>query len=178
MHFLRNIRFVRVMLMVSIVPFLVGFSVWVQIAYSETFGYSEVSPEFEALKKRVFDLCSLSASERGKDPFYESLLEMEEEDFVRLLELFAGDSEIYQCLLDIRQLDPYLSSKDWGDWNEQVLTYTPPFRDAWAAGLPVEWPVILPVRNPGLLIGSGATLPGPVAVIPPRGQDFLEVAHV
>jgi len=174
-----KIRVGKLVLMVSIVSFLLGFSAWVRTPCSEASVYEEASPEFEVLKKKIEDLFSMPASEREKDPFYQSLLQMEEEDFEKLLELFAGDTEIYQFLLNTRELDPYLSSNDWGDWNEQVLTYTPPpgpppggrMQPAgwWNAALPME----SPARSAGLLpdvytimtVGPGATLPGPGAPV-------------
>jgi len=86
-----KIRVGKLVLMVSIVSFLLGFSAWVRTPCSEASVYEEASPEFEVLKKKIEDLFSMPASEREKDPFYQSLLQMEEEDFEKLLELFAGD---------------------------------------------------------------------------------------
>ena len=176
----KKIRVGKLVLMVSIVSFLFGFSALVHAPRSGAYGGA--SPEFEVLKKKITDLFSLPASELEKDPFYQSLLQMEEEDFEKLLELFAGDPEIYQFLLSIRELDPYLTSNDWGDWNEQVLTYTlppgpPP--GGWtqlvgwwdAARNPEPLPGVYTTTGPGATLPSidTALTPGPGAALPRPG---------
>ena len=166
----KKIRVGKLVLMVSIGSFLFGFSALVHTPCSEASVYEEASPEFEVLKKKMTDLFSMPASEQEKDPFYQSLLQMEEEDFEKLLELFAGDTEIYQFLLNTRELDPYLTSNNWGDWNEQVLTYTPPpgpppggrtWSASWRDAAPLmETPVrTLPDLYTIMAAGPGATLP-------------------
>ena len=178
----KKIRVGKLALMASISLFLFGFSALVHTPCSDAHVYEEASPEFEILKKKIEDLFSMPASEREKEPFYQSLLQMEEEDFDKLLELFAGDSGIYQFLLNIRELDPYLTSDDWGDWNEQVLTYTlPPGPPPGGRTQLVGWWDV--ARNPEPLpdvyttTGPGATLPsidtpvtpGPGAALPRPG---------
>ena len=171
----KKIRVGKLVLIVCIVSFLFGFSAWVRTPCSEALDYGEASPEFEVLKKKMADLFSMPASEREKEPFYQLLLQMEEEDFEKLLELFAGDPEIYQFLLNKRELDPYLTSNDWGDWNEQVLTYTPPPGPPPGGRMQPAgwWTMESPARSAGLLpdvytivtAGPGATLPGPGAPV-------------
>lgn len=83
----KKIRVGKLVLIVCIVSFLFGFSAWVRTPCSEARDYEEASPEFEVLKKKMADLFSMPASEREKEPFYQLLLQMEEEDFEKLLEL-------------------------------------------------------------------------------------------
>lgn len=182
---LKKIRVGKLVLMVSIVSFLFGSFALVHTPCSEAGVYKEASPEFEVLKKKMTNMFSLPESERKKEPLYQSLLQIEEEDFEKLLELFAGDTEIYQFLLNARELDPYLPSNNWGDWNEQVLTYTPPPGPppggrTWSASWRdtaqlMETPVrTLPDLYTIMAAGPGATLPslgtpvmyGPGATLP------------
>ena len=173
----KKIRVGKLVLMVSIGSFLFGFSALVHTPCSEASVYEEASPEFEVLKKKMTDLFSMPASEQEKDPFYQSLLQMEEEEFEKLLELFAGDTEIYQFLLNTRELDPYLTSNNWGDWNEQVLTYTPPPGPPpggriWSASWRDAAPLMkTPVRTlPDLYTIMAA---GPGATLPPLGTPVM-----
>ena len=144
---------------------LLSFSVLEQSAYSENlYNYREISPEFDALKAKVVDFCSLSVSKQKQEEFFQFLLIMEEEGFVKLLTAFVAEKRICNCLLDIRKSNPYISFNDWGDWNNQALTYTLPPGAGWSAPGPTEMSAIIPVRNPvnssAAALGSGASLPG------------------
>ena len=148
---------------------LLGFSVLERSAYSESlYNYGETSPEFDALKEKMVDFCSLPMSEQKREGFYQSLLTMKEEGFARLLNAFVAEKGIYRCLLNIRKPNPYISFNNWGDWNNQALTYTPPPGAGWSAPAPVERIAIVPVRNPAnpqAALGPGASLPGPDAPV-------------
>lgn len=121
--------------------------------------------ELEKIKSQVARLCSMPQEEQANDLFYQSLMNMKEKDYDRVLKRFEG-STLYRCLLGIREYSPYIASDEWGDWADQTLAFSPPPGGFHAARPGKKMPLV-PERNfmpdtlpdlPGS-IGDGIDIP-------------------
>ena len=133
--------------------------------------------ELQQIESRVSALCSMPKEAQMKDPFYQTLMNMKEKDYSRILKRFE-DSDLSKCLLGIRETSPFITSNEWGDWEDQALAFSPPPGGFHAPGASKKIPLV-PDRNfasaleespapaPPTPIGDGVDL-GDIPP-PPRG---------
>ena len=101
--------------------------------------------ELKKIESQVARLCSMPQEEQHNDSFYQSLINMKEKDYDRVLKRFE-DSTFYRCLLGIREYSPYIASDEWGDWADQALAFSPP-PGGFHAARPGKKIPLVPERN-------------------------------